>query len=260
MQKTFTHDDIEINIYSEEDFAGMRKAGKLAGQLLNFIEPHVQPGISTVALDDLCHQFVIDNGARPAPLGYHGYPKSTCISVNHVVCHGVPSETKILKSGDIVNIDVVVEIDGWHGDTSRTFLVGKVSTKAQKLVDITQRAMMLGIDNVKPGVTLGDIGHMIQVYAESHGYSIVREFCGHGIGRSMHESPNVLHYGVPGTGVTLREGMIFTIEPMLNAGKPYVKILNDGWTAVTKDKSLSAQFEHTIGVTRDGREIFTLAD
>ena len=200
----------------------------------------------------------MNNNAIPGPLNYRGFPKSICTSVNHVVCHGIPGE-KALKEGDIINIDVTPILDGWHGDTSRMFYVGKPSVKAKRLVDITYQSMMKGIESVRPGAKLGDIGHAIQSYAEKHNFSVVREFCGHGVGKVFHESPNILHYGNPGEGIALREGMIFTIEPMINAGKYETKILEDGWTAVTRDRSLSAQFEHSIGVTRDGFEIFTLS-
>lgn len=236
----------------------MRKSGRLAAATLDFITPYVVPGASTGELDRLCEQFIRDHGAIPAPLGYRGFPKATCISVNHVVCHGIPGD-KRLQNGDILNIDVTTIVDGWHGDTSRMFLCGDVGVKARRLVEVTYEAMMMGINAVKPGVRLGDIGHIIQSYSEGQRFSVVRDFCGHGLGRVFHEPPSVLHYGNPGTRETLREGMFLTIEPMLNAGRPDVKILGDGWTAVTKDKSLSAQFEHSIGVTATGCEIFTLS-
>ncbi len=250
--------DSSIKIHNEEDFAHMRRAGKLAAQVLDFITPHVTVGITTGALDKLCADFTNDHGAISAPLNYRGFPKSICTSINHVVCHGIPDDSKKLNNGDIINIDVTVILDGWYGDTSRMFLVGdKISVKAKKLVNITYECMMKGIDIVRPGARLGDIGHVIQSYAEANRYSVVRDFCGHGIGRVFHDSPSVVHYGNAGEGLVLREGMFFTIEPMINIGKYGVKVLNDGWTAVTKDKSLSAQFEHTIGVTKDGHEIFT---
>ncbi len=249
-----------IRIHRPEDFEAMRKAGRLAAEVLDFVTPHVVPGVSTAELDRLCHTYILDHGAIPAPLNYRGFPKSICTSVNHVVCHGIPDETKRLRDGDIVNIDITVILNGWHGDTSRMFLVGdKVGVRARKLVDVTHEAMMRGIAVIRPGATLGDIGHAIQSFAESHRFSVVRDFCGHGIGRVFHESPSVLHFGEPGAGPVLREGMFFTVEPMINAGKYDVKILADGWTAVTKDRSLSAQFEHTVGVTADGHEIFTLS-
>jgi len=247
-----------IRIHGPEDFEGMRKAGRLGAEVLDFITPHVVPGVSTGELDKLCHDFILDHGAIPAPLNYRGFPKSICTSVNHVVCHGIPDESKRLANGDSINIDVTVILDGWHGDTSRMFLVGdKAGVRARKLVDVTYEAMMRGIGVVRPGATLGDIGHAIQSFAEANRFSVVRDFCGHGIGQIFHESPSVLHYGKRGSGAVLREGMFFTVEPMINAGRYDVKILSDGWTAVTKDRSLSAQFEHSIGVTADGYEIFT---
>ncbi|HLI22449.1 MAG TPA: type I methionyl aminopeptidase, partial [Stellaceae bacterium] len=240
-------------------FAGMRKAGRLAAEVLDFITPYVQPGVTTDTLDRLCHSFTADHGAISAPLNYRGFPRSICTSINHVVCHGIPGDRK-LEEGDIVNIDVTPILDGWHGDSSRMYLVGdKVPLKARKLVEVTYEAMMRGIAAVKPGATLGDIGHAIQSFAEANRFSVVRDFCGHGTGRVFHDAPSVVHFGRPGEGAKLREGMIFTVEPMINAGRYEVKILSDGWTAVTKDKSLSAQFEHTIGVTATGCEIFTLS-
>ncbi|MEC8876366.1 MAG: type I methionyl aminopeptidase [Pseudomonadota bacterium] len=247
-----------ITIHDEKSFQSMRAAGELAAKTLDFITPHVRPGITTDKLNTLCHDFTMNHNAIPGPLNYKGFPKSICTSVNHVVCHGIPGE-KVLKEGDIINIDVTPILDGWHGDTSRMFYVGKPSVKAKRLVDITYQSMMKGIESVRPGAKLGDIGHAIQSYAEKNNFSVVREFCGHGVGKVFHESPNILHYGNPGEGIALREGMIFTIEPMINAGKYETKILEDGWTAVTRDRSLSAQFEHSIGVTRDGFEIFTLS-
>lgn len=250
----------EIPLYGEDAFEGMRKAGKLAAEVLDFITEHVVPGVSTGKLDDLCHDFIISHNAIPAPLNYKGFPKSTCTSVNHVVCHGIPSPEKILVDGDILNIDITVILDGWYGDTSRMFFVGdKIPTKAKLLVDATYESMMRGIQAVKPGARLSDIGHAIQSFVEPMRFSVVRDFCGHGIGKTFHSAPSVLHFGEPGYGPELKPGMFFTIEPMINAGKPDTKILNDGWTAVTKDKSLSAQFEHTLAVTATGYEIFTLS-
>jgi methionyl aminopeptidase len=248
-----------IKLHTPADFEGMRKAGRLAAEVLDFITPDVVPGITTDALDRLCHGFIVDHGAIPAPLNYRGFPRSICTSINHVVCHGIPGDRK-LEEGDIVNLDITVILDGWHGDTSRMFLVGeKVPLKARKLVDVTYEAMMRGIEVVRPGATLGDIGYVIQSFAEANRFSVVRDFCGHGIGRVFHDAPSVVHFGHPGHGPKLREGMFFTIEPMINAGRYDVKILSDGWTAVTKDKSLSAQFEHTVAVTATGHEIFTLS-
>jgi len=248
-----------ITIHDFKGFEGMRKAGKLAAQTLDYISNYVNPGITTQELDQLCHAFIIEHGAIPAPLGYKGYPKSICTSINHVVCHGIPSDRKLLE-GDMLNIDVTVILDGWYGDTSRMFVIGKVGVRAQKLIDVTYEAMMRGIEVVRPGATLGDIGYTIQSFVEKHGFSVVRDFCGHGLGKVFHAPPNVLHYGKPGQGLVLQEGMFFTIEPMVNAGHYDVKILSDGWTAVTRDKSLSAQFEHSLGVTEHGYEIFTLSE
>lgn len=236
----------------------MRVAGRLAAECLDMITPHVQPGVTTEALDRLCHQFILDHGAIPACLGYRGYPKATCISINHVVCHGIPGE-RVLVDGDILNIDVTVIVDGWYGDTSRMYVAGTPSTKARLLMDVTYESLMRGIAAVKPGATLGDVGHAIQSYVEKNRFSVVRDFCGHGIGKTFHAAPNVLHFGKPGDGVVLKPGMFFTIEPMVNAGRYDVKILDDGWTAVTRDRSLSAQYEHMIGVTEEGCEIFTLS-
>jgi methionyl aminopeptidase len=248
-----------IKIHDAADFVGMRKAGKLAAEVLDFITPHVKPGVTTDALDRLCHGFIVDHGAIPAPLNYRGFPRSICTSINHVVCHGIPGDRR-LEEGDIVNIDITVILDGWHGDTSRMYIVGdRVALKARRLVEVTYEAMMRGIAVVKPGATVGDIGHAIQTFAEGNRFSVVRDFCGHGIGRVFHDAPSVVHFGHPGQGPALREGMFFTIEPMINAGRYEVKILSDGWTAVTKDRSLSAQFEHTVAVTQDGYEIFTLS-
>ena len=248
-----------IQIHTLEDFEGMRKAGKLAAQTLDMITEHVMPGVTTGTLDDLCHKFITKNGAIPAPLNYKGFPKSICTSINHVVCHGIPGE-KVLREGDIVNIDVTCILDGWHGDTSRMYLVGdKIPVKARRLVDITYDCLMAGIEVVKPGATLGDVGHAIQSLAEGHRFSVVRDFCGHGLGRVFHAPPSVIHVGRPGEGTVLEPGMFFTIEPMINGGKYQTKVLDDGWTAVTRDRSLSAQFEHTLAVTDDGFEIFTLS-
>ncbi|NBX52733.1 MAG: type I methionyl aminopeptidase [Proteobacteria bacterium] len=249
-----------ITIHSNDEFIKMRKAGKLAAEILDYITPFVKVGVSTNYLNDLCHQKIIENNAIPAPLNYRGFPKSICTSINHVVCHGIPSD-KILNDGDIVNIDVTVIVDGWHGDTSRMYFVGeKVSIKAKKLTQITYDCMMLGIQQIKPGVNLGNVGHAIQNHAEKHGFSVVRDYCGHGIGKVFHAEPSVLHYGKRNEGIILEEGMFFTVEPMINVGK-FETILSkhDGWTVTTRDKSLSAQFEHTIGVTKDGFEIFTLS-
>lgn len=248
-----------IVIHSAKDFAGMRVAGRLAAATLDYITPFVAPGVQTIDLNDKIEQFMRQNGAIPATVGYRGYQHASCISPNHVVCHGIPS-AKALNDGDIVNIDVTVIVDGWFGDTSRMFYVGdKIPLRARRLCDVTYEAMMRGIDAVKPGATLGDIGFAIQSFVEANRFSVVRDFCGHGVGRRFHMPPSVLHYGQPGQGAVLQPGMIFTIEPMVNAGSYAVKILADGWTAVTKDKSLSAQFEHSIGVTETGYEIFTLS-
>jgi methionyl aminopeptidase len=253
------HEEEVIYLFGDQDFEGMRKAGRLASQTLDFIAPYVKAGITTGELDKLCHDYILAHGAVPAPLGYRGYPKSICTSINHVVCHGIPGDKKLME-GDILNIDVTVILDGWYGDTSRMFSIGKTNLRARKLIDTTYEAMMRGIEVVKPGATLGDIGYAIQSFAEKQGFSVVRDFCGHGIGRIFHTAPNVMHYGKPGTGLELKQGMFFTIEPMINAGKYQVKILEDGWTAVTRDRSLSAQFEHTLGVTANGYEIFTVSE
>ena len=245
-----------VPLHGAEDFEAMRRSGRLAAELLDYITPFVVPGVTTGELDRLCHEFTVERGAVSAPLGYRGFPKSICTSINHVVCHGIPGD-KALRDGDVVNIDVTPILDGWHGDTSRMFPVGKIGVKARKLVEVTYECLMRGIAAVRPGATLGDIGHAIQAHAEGHRFSVVRDFCGHGIGRIFHSAPSVMHYGRPGQGMVLREGMFFTIEPMINAGRFETKILADGWTAVTKDKSLSAQFEHMIAVTADGCEIFT---
>ena len=245
-----------VILHSAEDFVGMRKAGKLAAKLLNYIQPFVSPGIITEELDRLCHKFILKNGAIPAPLGYKGYPKSVCTSVNQVVCHGIPGSLA-LKDGDIINIDVTIILNGWHADTSRTFLVGQVNDEARFLVKETEAALSKAIDLVAPGVFLGDIGHLIEKHAGQRGLSVVEDYCGHGIGKSFHTAPSVLHFGQPKTGLRLRPGMFFTIEPMLNIGGHETELLSDGWTVLTKDRSLSAQFEHTVGVTESGVEIFT---
>ena len=247
-----------VSIKTAEEIEKMRVAGRLASEVLEMIEPHVQAGISTADLDRLCHDFIVDTQhAIPAPLDYRGFPKSICTSLNHQVCHGIPGD-RGLKNGDMLNIDITVIKDGFHGDTSKIFFVGEPSVIARRLAVITYECMNLGICMVKSGARLGDIGHTIQRHAESHNYSVVREYCGHGIGREFHEDPQVLHYGRPGTGLILQAGMTFTIEPMINAGKRYTKVLRDGWTVVTKDHSLSAQWEHTLLVTEDGYEVLTL--
>ncbi len=245
-----------IKLHDEADFAAMRKAGRLAAETLDFITPRIEPGVTTGELDRLCHDFITGHGAIPAPLNDRGVPKSICTSINPVVCHGIPGDKK-LADGDILNVDVTVILDGWHGDTSRMYGVGKIGVKAHKLIDVTYEAMMRGIAEVKPGARLGDVGWAIQGFAEGQRYSVVRDFCGHGIGKVFHDSPSVLHFGTPGTGPLIKQGMFFTVEPMINAGRHEVKVLEDGWTAVTRDRSLSAQFEHTVGVTADGVEIFT---
>ena len=246
----------QIKLHGPEAFAAMRKAGRLTAEALDLLTGFVRPGVTTEAIDRLITEFAHDNGAQPAPLQYRGYPKAICTSINHVVCHGIPNE-KPLREGDIVNIDVTLIVDGWHGDSSRMFLVGDVPLKARRLVDVTHECLMLGIAQARPGARLGDIGAAIQAHAEANRYGVVREFCGHGIGRLFHDAPEVVHAGRAGTGPELKPGMFFTIEPMINLGKPGVKILDDGWTAVTRDRSLSAQFEHSIGITEDGCEIFT---
>ncbi len=247
-----------IQIYDPADFAGMHAAGRLAAQILDEIAPMVAPGVTTGALDAAITDKVSAAGATSATIGYRGYQHASCISINHVVCHGIPGE-KALKDGDILNIDVTVILEGWYGDTSRMFVAGRPSRKAERLMQVTHDSLMRGIEMVRPGSTFGDIGHAIQKYAESHRMSVVRDFCGHGLGRVFHAPPNVLHYGRPGTGPVLEEGMFFTIEPMINLGRPETKVLADDWTAVTRDKSLSAQFEHSVGVTAEGCEIFTLS-
>ena len=245
-----------IKLHGPEAFAGMRTAGRLAAGILDMLVPHVVPGVSTDELDRLVREHTLHAGGVPATLGYRGYTHSCCISINHVVCHGIPSP-RTLKDGDIVNIDVTPLLDGWHGDSSRMYLVGDVPVKARRLVDVTYQALMLGIEQARPGNHLGDIAHAIQTLAERHRYGVVRDFCGHGVGRIFHDTPEVVHVGRPGTGPELKPGMIFTIEPMINVGRPDVKVLEDGWTAVTRDRSLSAQFEHSVGITADGCEIFT---
>lgn len=251
---------MSVIIKTPDEIEKMRLAGRLAAEVLEMIGEHVQPGITTDELDRLCHAFIVERQrAIPAPLGYRGFPKSICTSVNHQVCHGIPG-SKCLKKGDIVNIDITVIKDGFHGDTSKMFCLGEVSTQAQRLIRITQEAMLVGIRQIGPGVRLGDIGQAIQRYVESHHFSVVREYCGHGIGREFHEEPQVLHYGSAGTGLSLQPGMCFTVEPMVNAGQRYVRLLPDGWTVVTKDRSLSAQWEHTVLVTESGHEILTLRE
>ena len=247
-----------IRIYEDGDFAGMAHAGQVAALILDEVAPLVQPGVTTGALDDFVRERVATLGAVSATIGYKGYQHATCISVNHVVCHGIPGP-KLLKDGDILNIDVTVIVDGWYGDTSRMYVAGTANRKADRLIQVTHDALMRGIEAVRPGNTFGDIGHAIQSFVESHRMSVVRDFCGHGLGRVFHAPPNVLHYGRPGTMAVLEEGMFFTIEPMVNLGRPETKVLADDWTAVTRDKSLSAQFEHSVGVTADGCEIFTLS-
>jgi len=259
LARQLSAEERQIMLHGTEGFSAMRRAGLLAAETLDFITPHVAPGISTEALDRLCHDFIVGRGAVPAPLGYRGFPKSICTSINHVVCHGIPSPDKHLQDGDIINIDVTVILDGWYGDTSRMFFVGKPKVKAKRLVDVTFEAMWRGIEQVKPPSRRGDLCHAIPVFAERQAFSGVRDFCGHGLGRVFHTAPSVLHYGRPGTGIELKPGMFFTIEPMINAGRFEVLILKDDWTAVTRDKSLSAQFEHSIGVTEDGYEVFTLS-
>ncbi|WP_417726020.1 type I methionyl aminopeptidase [Roseovarius sp.] len=247
-----------IRIHEAADFAGMHRAGALAAQILDEVADHVFVGQTTGAIDKLIEDKVDAAGAKSATIGYKGYQHASCISVNHVVCHGIPGD-KVLKDGDILNVDVTVIVDGWFGDTSRMYVAGKLSRKSERLIQVTHDSLMKGIDAVRPGNTFGDIGHAIQSYVEAHRMSVVRDFCGHGLGRVFHAPPNVLHYGRPGTGPVLEEGMFFTIEPMVNLGRPETKVLADDWTAVTRDKSLSAQFEHSIGVTASGAEIFTLS-
>ncbi|ABN77684.1 type I methionyl aminopeptidase [Cereibacter sphaeroides] len=247
-----------IRIYEPEDYAGMRRAGRAAAEILDLVGPLVVPGATTAEIDRFITDEIERRGVTSATIGYKGYQHASCISVNHVVCHGIPG-TKVLKDGDILNIDVTVIVDGWFGDTSRMYVAGTLGRKAERLLEVTHDALMKGIEVVKPGATFGDIGAAIQTYVENNRMSVVRDFCGHGLGRVFHAPPNVLHYGRPGTGPVLEEGMIFTIEPMVNLGRPETKVLADDWTAVTRDKSLSAQFEHSVGVTADGCEIFTLS-
>jgi methionyl aminopeptidase len=255
VSKTASRDG-KIPLHGPDAFTAMRKAGRLAAEALDMLVPVVQPGVTTAEIDELVLSFALEHGAIPATLNYRGYRYSTCTSVNHVVCHGMPND-KPLRPGDIVNIDVTLIVDGWHGDTSRMYPIGDVSRRAERLMQVTYESLMRGIAAVKPGHTTGDIGAAIQRYAEGERCSVVRDFCGHGLGRVFHDRPNILHYGEPGEGTVLEPGMLFTIEPMINLGKPHVKILADGWTAVTRDRELSAQFEHTIGVTESGCEIFT---
>ncbi len=245
-----------IKLHGPTGFAGMRAAGRCAAEILDALVPHVVPGVTTGEIDEIVFAEMKARGAVPATLGYRGYTKSCCTSINHVICHGIPGE-KVLKDGDIVNIDVTPILDGWHGDTSRMYLVGDVGIKAAKLVQVAYECLMLGLEQARPGNRLGDIAHAIQSHAEKHRYGVVRDFCGHGLGRLFHDSPEVVHAGRPGTGPELRPGMFFTVEPMINIGRADVKLLDDGWTAVTRDRSLSAQFEHSIGITEDGHEIFT---
>jgi methionyl aminopeptidase len=245
-----------IKLHGAEEFAAMRRAGQVTASVLDALADMVEPGVSIEALDDFAREAIVAAGAIPANIGYRGYAYASCISINHVVCHGIPGP-RTLKDGDILNIDLTSIVDGWHGDSSRMYLAGDVPLKARRLVDVTYECLMLGIEQARPGNRLGDIGHAIQHYAEKHRYGVVRDFVGHGVGRVYHDAPDVLHYGRPGTGPELKPGMIFTIEPMINAGRPDVKMLDDGWTAVTRDRSLSAQFEHSIGITETGCEIFT---
>jgi methionyl aminopeptidase len=248
--------DTTIKLHGPDDFAGMRKAGQLAAAALDMITPHVKPGVATEQLDALVMAFAQDHGAIPAPLNYRGFPKAICTSINHVVCHGIPGP-KPLREGDVVNIDVTLIVDGWHGDTSRMYGVGEISRKAERLIEVTYECLMRGVAAVKPGVSTGKIGAVIQQFAEAERCSVVRDFCGHGLGRVFHDRPNILHYGEETEGILMQPGMFFTIEPMINLGRPAVKVLSDGWTAVTRDRELSAQFEHTVGVTETGCEIFT---
>jgi methionyl aminopeptidase len=255
---TTVYRDGTIKLHGPEGFEGMRKAGRLAAEILDAMPPLVRPGVSTEDIDRVVREMTLDAGAVPATLGYRGYTHSCCISINHVVCHGIPSP-KTIKEGDIVNIDVTPLLDGWHGDSSRMYIAGEASLKAKRLIDVTYECLMIGIQRARPGARLGDIGAAIQAHAESHRYGVVRDFCGHGLGRLFHDAPEVVHAARAGTGPELRAGMFMTIEPMINLGKSAVKLLSDGWTAVTRDKSLSAQFEHSIGITESGAEIFTLS-
>jgi len=248
----------QIKLHGPDAFAGMRRAGRLTAHALDALPALVAPGVTTEALDAFIYAFARDHGAYPAPLDYRGYRKSICTSINHVVCHGIPDQ-KPLRDGDIVNIDVTLIVDGWHGDSSRMFIVGETARRAERLIEVTYEAMMRGIAVIRPGATTGDIGAVIQEFAEAERCSVVRDFCGHGLGRLFHDEPNILHYGRHGEGTVLKPGMFFTVEPMINLGRPHVKVLGDGWTAVTRDRSLSAQFEHTVGVTETGVEIFTLS-
>jgi len=247
-----------IKLHGREAFQGMHAAGRLAAETLDMLVPHMVPGVTTAEIDRLVYDFVTAAGAVPATLGYRGYTHSSCISINHVVCHGIPSD-KTLKVGDIVNVDVTPILDGWHGDSSRMYLIGEVALKARRLVDVAYECLMLGLEQAKPGNHMGDVADAIQRHAERHRYGVVRDFCGHGLGRLFHDAPEVVHVGRPGTGPELKPGMIFTVEPMINLGRADVKLLDDGWTAVTRDRSLSAQFEHSIGITDDGCEVFTLS-
>ncbi|QUS54662.1 type I methionyl aminopeptidase [Pseudovibrio brasiliensis] len=247
----------QIKIYSQEDFEGMRKASQMTAQCLDALVPLVQPGVTTQDIDDFVFKFGKERGGVPATLNYRGYTKSCCTSINRVICHGIPDPKKKLKEGDIVNIDVTYIVDGWHGDSSRMYPVGKLKPAAKRLIEVTHESLMRALDAAKPGNTTGDIGHAIQEYVESERCSVVRDFCGHGVGKLFHDMPNILHYGQKGTGIKLMPGMIFTIEPMVNLGRPDVRVLKDGWTAETKDKTLSAQFEHSIGITSTGCDIFT---
>jgi len=250
--------DTKIKLHGPDAFAGMQKAGQLVAEALDLLVDEARPGVTTEALDELVFDFAMAHGAIPAPLNYRGFPKSICTSLNHVVCHGIPGQ-RVLKDGDVLNIDVTFIVDGWHGDSSRMYGVGKISRAAERLLEVTYNALMRGVAAVRPGATTGDIGDAIQAYAEAERCSVVRDFCGHGLGRVFHDRPNILHYGESGEGLQLKPGMLFTIEPMINLGKPPVKILSDGWTAVTRDRSLSAQFEHTVGVTETGCQVFTLS-
>ena len=248
----------QVKLHGPAAFEGMRRAGRLAAECLDMLDGEIGPGVPTERIDQLVFAFAMDHKAMPATLMYRGYRKSTCTSVNHVVCHGIPGD-KPLKDGDIVNVDVTLILEGWHGDSSRMYAVGNVPRRAERLIDVTYEAMMRGIAVIKPGATTGDIGHAIQTYVEAQHMSVVRDFCGHGLGRLFHDEPNIVHVGRAGEGIVLRPGMFFTVEPMINLGRPHVKVLSDGWTAVTRDRSLSAQFEHTVAVTNDGIEIFTLS-
>lgn len=249
---------MSVSIKTPEQIDKMRVAGRMAAEVLELIEEYVVPGVTTAELDRICHEYIINvQKAIPAPLNYKGFPKSICTSVNQVVCHGIPSDKKVLKNGDIINIDVTVICEGWHGDTSKMYAVGKIAPHSERLIRVTQECLYMGIELVKPGCRLGDIGHVIQQHAEKNYYSVVREYCGHGIGQVFHEDPQVVHYGKPGTGLELKQGMTFTIEPMINAGKAATRLLADGWTVETRDKRLSAQWEHTLAVTADGVEVLT---